>query len=78
MPRLQLVGIVFVKIKIDDDSVGYFIEPTIIQTTNPEYPTMVEEIFGPVVTIYAYEDDLYEETVSVIFLFLVGLCRQLF
>ncbi len=44
-----------------DKSVGYFVEPTVIQTTNPTFKTMVEEIFGPVVTIYVYEDDKYEE-----------------
>jgi 1-pyrroline-5-carboxylate dehydrogenase len=39
-----------------DDSVGYFIEPTIVHTTNPKFRTMCEEIFGPVITIYVYED----------------------
>ncbi|MFM9985367.1 MAG: L-glutamate gamma-semialdehyde dehydrogenase [Flavobacteriales bacterium] len=39
-----------------DDSVGYFIEPTIVHTTNPRFRTMCEEIFGPVITIYVYED----------------------
>ena len=51
-----------------DKSVGYFIEPTVIQTTNPMYKSMVEEIFGPVITIYVYEDDKYEET--------LGLCER--
>ena len=40
-----------------DDTSGYFIEPTTIVTTNPRFRTMVEEIFGPVLTIYLYEDD---------------------
>ncbi|MFN0031366.1 MAG: L-glutamate gamma-semialdehyde dehydrogenase [Flavobacteriales bacterium] len=40
-----------------DDSVGYFIEPTVVVTTNPKFRTMCEEIFGPVITIYVYEDD---------------------
>ncbi len=40
-----------------DDSVGYFIEPTVIVTTDPYFKTMVEEIFGPVLTIYVYEDE---------------------
>ncbi len=40
-----------------DDSVGYFIEPTIVVTTNPKFKTMCEEIFGPVITIYVYEDE---------------------
>ena len=41
-----------------DDSVGYFIEPTVVVTTNPKFKTMVEEIFGPVLTIYVYDDAL--------------------
>lgn len=49
-----------------DDSVGYFIEPTIIVTTNPQYKTMTTELFGPIITIYIYEDDQWEETLDVI------------
>jgi len=45
-----------------DKSKGYFIEPTIILTTNPDFITMREEIFGPVVTLYIYDDEKYEET----------------
>lgn len=45
-----------------DDSVGYFIEPTVIVTTNPKFKTMEEEIFGPVLTLYVYDDNKYEET----------------
>ncbi len=45
-----------------EDTKGYFIEPTIVVTTNPKSRTMVEEIFGPVLTIYIYDDDKYEET----------------
>ncbi|HNY43114.1 MAG: L-glutamate gamma-semialdehyde dehydrogenase [Bacteroidales bacterium] len=48
-----------------DKSVGYFVEPTVIVTTNPRFTTMEEEIFGPVVTIYVYEDDKYEETLEI-------------
>ncbi|MCF8373601.1 MAG: L-glutamate gamma-semialdehyde dehydrogenase [Bacteroidales bacterium] len=48
-----------------DKSVGYFIQPTIIETTNPQFKTMVEEIFGPVMTIYVYEDELFEETLKI-------------
>lgn len=44
------------------DEEGYFVEPTIIETKNPAYQTMCEEIFGPVLTVYAYDDDKYEET----------------
>jgi 1-pyrroline-5-carboxylate dehydrogenase len=39
-----------------DKSVGYFIEPTVIVTTNPHYSTMATELFGPVMTIFVYED----------------------
>lgn len=44
-----------------DKSKGWFIEPTVIVTTDPTYVTMCEEIFGPVLTIYVYEADKYEE-----------------
>lgn len=44
-----------------DDSVGYFIQPTVIETDDPSFKTMQEEIFGPVVTLYAYEDAEYEK-----------------
>ena len=47
-----------------DKSVGYFVEPTVIQTTDPKFKTMVEEIFGPVITIFVYDDDKYEETLE--------------
>ena len=45
-----------------DSSKGYFIEPTIAVTTKPHFRTMEEEIFGPVLTVYVYEDDKFEET----------------
>lgn len=45
-----------------DDSIGYFIRPTLIVTSNPKFKTMEEEIFGPVLTIYVYEDEKFEET----------------
>ena len=45
-----------------DKSVGYFVEPTVILAKDPHYTTMEEELFGPVVTIYVYEDDKWEET----------------
>jgi len=47
-----------------DDSIGYFVEPTIVLTTNPHHRLMVEEIFGPIITIYVYEDDKFEETLK--------------
>jgi 1-pyrroline-5-carboxylate dehydrogenase len=49
-----------------DDSKGYFIEPTVVLTTNPHALTMEEEIFGPVVTIFQYEDDQWEETLKLV------------
>lgn len=49
-----------------DKSKGYFIDPTIITTTNPHYLTMEEEIFGPVLTIYIYEDEQFEETLKIV------------
>ncbi len=45
-----------------DNSKGYFIEPTIAVTTNPHFRTMEEEVFGPVLTVYVYDDDKFEET----------------
>jgi len=47
-----------------DDSVGYFIEPTIIVTTDPKFKSMEEEIFGPVLTIFVYDDNKFEETLT--------------
>ena len=49
-----------------DKSVGYFVEPTVIVTTNPYFKSMVEEIFGPVITIYVYEADNFEETLKIV------------
>ena len=48
-----------------DCSKGYFIEPTIIETINPHFITMEEEIFGPVLTVYVYKDNLFEKTLHV-------------
>jgi len=47
-----------------DKSVGYFVEPTIIETTNPHFKSMEEEIFGPVLTVYPYDDDKGDEAVA--------------
>ena len=47
-----------------DDSVGYFVEPTVILAKTPTFKTMVEEIFGPVMTIYVYPNDKLEETLN--------------
>ncbi|MEE2650209.1 MAG: L-glutamate gamma-semialdehyde dehydrogenase [Candidatus Thermoplasmatota archaeon] len=51
-----------------DDSTGWFIEPTVIVTTNPTSESMTEEIFGPVLTVYVYGDDDFEEV--------LGLCDE--
>jgi 1-pyrroline-5-carboxylate dehydrogenase len=49
-----------------DKSKGYFIEPTVIVTTNPKYATMETELFGPVITIYVYEDAKWTETLKLV------------
>ena len=49
-----------------DKSKGYFIEPTVIVTTNPKYATMETELFGPVMTIYVYEDAKWHETLKLV------------
>lgn len=48
-----------------DKSKGYFIEPTVIETSNPNFASMCEEIFGPVITIYPYEPSAFEETLEI-------------
>lgn len=48
-----------------DDRVGYFVEPTVILAKKPKFKTMVEEIFGPVMTIYVYPNDKLEETLEI-------------
>ncbi len=47
-----------------DKSVGYFVEPTVIEAKKPDYETMCEEIFGPVITIYVYDDKDFEHTLE--------------
>jgi 1-pyrroline-5-carboxylate dehydrogenase len=49
-----------------DKSEGWFVEPTVILTTNPNYETMEMELFGPVITIYVYEDSKWEETLQLV------------
>lgn len=49
-----------------DKSKGWFIEPTIIEATDPYYVTMCEELFGPVLTIHVYEADKWEETLEIV------------
>ena len=49
-----------------DKTKGYFIEPTVIRVNSPHYITMCEELFGPVLTIYVYQDHLYNETLELV------------
>jgi len=49
-----------------DKSKGYFIEPTVILTDDPKYTTMCTELFGPIMTIYLYEDHKWEETLHLV------------
>jgi len=49
-----------------DKTKGYFIQPTIIEAKDPKYTTMCEEIFGPVLTIYVYDDDKFDETLDLV------------
>jgi 1-pyrroline-5-carboxylate dehydrogenase len=49
-----------------DKSKGYFITPTVIKTTNPHYETMSTELFGPVLTVFVYPDDQWEETLILV------------
>lgn len=49
-----------------DKKKGYFIEPTVLQTTDPKYVTMCEELFGPVLTVYVYKDAEFEQTLKLV------------
>jgi len=49
-----------------DKSVGYFIEPTVIQCFNPTYYTMCNELFGPILSVYVYDDNDYEEMLEIV------------
>ena len=49
-----------------DKTKGYFIEPTVIQTSDPKYVTMCEELFGPVLTVYVYADNDFEKTLDIL------------
>ena len=49
-----------------DKSKGYFVQPTILKANDPKYTTMCEEIFGPVLTIYVYDEDKFEETLDLV------------
>jgi len=49
-----------------DKSKGYFIEPTVIKVNDPKYVTMCEELFGPVLTVYVYDENKFEETLDLV------------
>ncbi|RCR66980.1 L-glutamate gamma-semialdehyde dehydrogenase [Larkinella punicea] len=49
-----------------DKTVGYFIQPTVLRVDDPQYVTMCEELFGPVLTVYVYDDDEYEAMLDII------------
>lgn len=49
-----------------DDSTGFFVRPTLVEAPRPDYRLMCEEIFGPVVTAFVYDDDRWEETLSIV------------
>ena len=49
-----------------DDSVGYFVEPTVLVTTDPKYVTMEKELFGPIVTVYIYNDKDYSKILNLV------------
>jgi len=49
-----------------DKTNGYFIEPTVIEVTDPKYVTMCDELFGPVLTIYVYDENKYDETIKLV------------
>src|SRR5436189_368374 len=49
-----------------DDSEGFFVQPTVIETEDPEFRTMREELFGPVVTTYVYPDDAWQDTLELV------------
>jgi 1-pyrroline-5-carboxylate dehydrogenase len=49
-----------------DKSKGYFIEPTVIEAKDPNYVSLCEEIFGPVLTVYVYDENKFEETIELV------------
>ena len=48
-----------------DDSKGWFVQPTVIRCSSPLYESMVQEIFGPIVSVYVYDDDKLDETMHI-------------
>ena len=49
-----------------DDSEGFFVQPTVIETSDPDFRLMKEELFGPIVTAYVYDESKYDETLDVV------------
>jgi 1-pyrroline-5-carboxylate dehydrogenase len=64
--RAKKDGLEFVAGGGYDNSKGYFIEPTVLLTEDPKYVTMCEELFGPVLTVYVYEDENYMDTLEIL------------
>ena len=49
-----------------DKTNGYFIEPTVIEVSDPRYVTMCEELFGPILTLYVYDENKFEEAIKLV------------
>ena len=49
-----------------DDSEGFFVQPTVIETSDPDFRLMKEELFGPIVTAYVYDEAKYDDTLEVV------------
>jgi acyl-CoA reductase-like NAD-dependent aldehyde dehydrogenase len=49
-----------------DDTEGYFVRPTVIETRDPRYRTMCEELFGPVLTVFVYDEERWEDTLDLV------------
>src|SRR5690606_21787923 len=47
-----------------DDSIGYFVRPTVIVATKPDYRTMVDELFGPILSVHVYDENKFEQTLE--------------
>jgi 1-pyrroline-5-carboxylate dehydrogenase len=48
-----------------EDAIGYYVQPTVIQTQNPHYASMLDEIFGPILTVYVYDDEALQDTLEI-------------
>lgn len=66
LPLFPVLACLTTRFVAGDDSKGFFVQPTVIVTKDPKSITMVEEIFGPVITAFIYEDDKFDETCAVL------------